>query len=135
MRYYRVTGINQNEEMQVYNLDFEDFQRSYPEFYQGKLSFAFLKDFVIVLRMDLALMLTEKYDDLHIVDDFGNIIDYEDDLDHQHENSALRLAYLYQQAADFDVVVDGLSELEIKFAIREKKNEKKMLQKILQEVS
>ena len=93
MRYYRVTGINQNKDMQVYNLDFEDFRRCYPDLYTGKLSFAFLRDFVIVLRMDLALMLTEKYEELHIVDDFGNIIDYQDDLDHQHESSALRLAY------------------------------------------
>jgi len=57
-----------------YSITIEEYQKLFPELSPSRLSFLFLKDYVLLLAEKTAIFLTEKYSSLMLVDENGKKI-------------------------------------------------------------
>ncbi|MCD4829820.1 MAG: hypothetical protein K8R90_10370 [Candidatus Cloacimonetes bacterium] len=126
MRPVRVACDTQTRDMLVCELNAGEMRALRPESDGVRLSVMFLRDYVQLLDLDVARELTRKYYSLHIVDAYGNRLDAVDELDRLEGSETRQLATLYRLASEFDIDAVGMSQYEIKLAIRNARSETAM---------
>lgn len=82
-----------------------------------RMTVLFLRGYVQILPLDIALALREQYPALHVVDAAGRTLDRPDDLD------GLSWSELTGLAGEYGIDTAGMSPLELRFQIRDHRNE------------
>ena len=111
-KFYRVSfDADSAEKYKIFTISKSDNQKTICK----KISYLFLRGYVLLLKANVAELLISKYNELVIFDSYGNIISNSDDLD------SLNLSELIFEAQKYRINYHNKSSFELKMAIREKR--------------
>ncbi|MCD4651045.1 MAG: hypothetical protein K8S56_04575 [Candidatus Cloacimonetes bacterium] len=117
-RLWRVCVKSGVEDFIQVTVNADEMARLRPATQPHVLSLLFLRGYVHLLPTDMAMYLEQKYAEIDIVDEHGERLCVEDDLSAVSGTRTQRLSQLFSEAVRCGLDIAGLSETEMKLAIR-----------------
>ncbi len=117
---YRISyTFNSSERNQmVETLSGYELKNFFSERGNGMLSFLFLREYVLLVESKIALLLTKKNPNIHIIDCYGNELDKHDYLDEITGIASSVYKEILQIAKKYEINFIGKSIEELKIEIR-----------------